>query len=253
MKLNFIGTGSGRTSLDRFHSSLLFKVNDNNILIDTGDSISRALLKQGIPFNSITDIIFTHYHSDHLAGLPSLLTQMIIENRTEPLNIYTHSDLKQSLIRFLEISNIFIETLKFSIEIIPFNFGEDLEVTTGFNFSAKQNIHITNKHNIQDEKVKFISSSFLFSVGNKKIIYTSDIGHADDLYLFQEVEPDILITETTHLTFTEIENAAVIVNPDKLYLTHIDSETELKDWYNNLSDKEREKSLIAFDGMILDL
>ena len=54
MQLTFIGTGSGRTSIDRFHSSLLFTVNDKNILIDAGDSISRAMLKQKylIQFNN---------------------------------------------------------------------------------------------------------------------------------------------------------------------------------------------------------
>ena len=253
MQLNFIGTGSGRTSIDRFHSSLLFTAHDKNILIDAGDSISRAMLKQKISFNSITDIIFTHYHSDHLAGLPSLLTQMIIQGRSESLKIYTHSDLKNSLIRFLQISNIFIDMLSFTVEIISFDFDNELEVTTGFKFLAKQNSHITNKHKLNDEEVKFISSSFLFNVGNKKIIYTSDVGSSEDLYLFNNIQPDIFITETTHLSFSDIQNAAIILNPKKLYLTHIDNETELKNWYDNFSEKEREKILIAFDGMIVEL
>ena len=45
----------------------------------------------------------------------------------------------------------------------------------------------------------------------------------------------------------------VILNPEKLYLTHIDDETELKNWYNNLNNIERKKFLIAFDGMIVEL
>jgi len=52
MQLTFIGTGSGRTSLDRFHSSLLFTTSDKNVLIDAGDSISRALKRQQVPINS---------------------------------------------------------------------------------------------------------------------------------------------------------------------------------------------------------
>lgn len=253
MQLSFIGTGSGRTSINRFHSSLLFSVNNKKVLIDAGDSISRALLKQEIPFNSITDILFTHYHSDHFAGLPSLLTQMIIENRMDPLKIYTHSDLKNSLIRFLQISNIFIEKLNFHVEIISFDFDKELQVTTGFNSLAKQNSHITNKHNINDEEIKFISSSFLLKVDKKKIVYTSDIGSSDELYLFDYIQADIFITESTHLSFSDIEKAAIIINPIKLYLTHIDNETELKNWYNNLSEAQREKFLIAFDGMTIDL
>ena len=56
-------------------------------------------------------------------------------------------------------------------------------------------------------EVKFISSSFLFNVGKKKIVYTSDVGSSDDLYLFNNIQPDIFITETTHLSLTDIENA----------------------------------------------
>lgn len=253
MHLNFIGTGSGRTSLNRFHSSLLFNTNEKSILIDVGDSISRALLNQNISFNTITDIIISHYHSDHVAGLPSLLTQMIIENRTEPIKIYTHTELIKSLIAFLEMSNIFIDMLNFPAEIIQFGFDKECEVSEDFKFNAKQNSHIRNKHGIDIDELKFISSSFLFNVSKKKIVYTSDIGSSDDLYLFDNIKADVFITETTHLSFNDIENAVTILNPEKIYLTHTDDEKELKNWYNNLSKKDREKILIAFDGMILDL
>jgi len=253
MHLNFIGTGSGRTSINRFHSSLLFETNYKSILIDAGDSISRASLNQNIPFNSITDIIISHYHSDHVAGLPSLLTQMIIEDRRKSLKIYTYSELVKSLIAFLQMSNIFIDKLNFYVGIIPFEFDKELEITHDFKFTAKQNTHITNKHGIDNNELKFISSSFLLQVGNKKIVYTSDVGSSEDLYLFDNNQADIFITETTHLSFAEIEKAAVIINPVKFYLTHIDNERELKKWYNNLSEKNREKFIISFDGMIIDL
>jgi ribonuclease Z len=253
MYLNFIGTGSGRTSLNRFHSSLLFKSDEKSMLLDAGDSISRALLNQKLPFNNITDIIISHYHSDHVAGLPSLLSQMIIENRTEPIEIYTHSELVKSLIALLEISNIFIEKLNFLVEIIPFEFDKEIEISNDFKFTAKQNSHIKKKHEIDNDKLKFISSSFLFKVGNNKIVYTSDIGNSEDLFLFNNIQADICITETTHLSFNDIENAATILNPTKIYLTHIDNETELRNWYNNLSANEKEKFIIAFDGMMVDL
>lgn len=253
MKLTFLGTGSGRTSLNRFHSSLLFKTTEKVRLIDVGDSISRALLNQNISFNTITDIIISHYHSDHAAGLPSLLTQMIIEERRESLKIYTHSELVRSLIAFLQMSNIFIEKLNFDVEIIPFEFDKEFDISDDLKFTAKQNTHIRNKHGINGNELKFISSSFLFKVGKKKMIYTSDVGSSEDLYLFDNIQADLFVTETTHLSFSDIENAAIILNPAKIYLTHIDDEIKLKNWHNNLVEKEREKFLIAFDGMIIDL
>ena len=227
MELIFVGTGSGKTSKERFHSSLLFKSSSNNILIDTGDSISRALLAQNISVNSITNVIYTHYHSDHLAGLPSLLTQMIIGNRKEPLTIYTHKDLLQPLHEFIKISFLFIETFQFEIKFVGFDFEKSCQINDEFTFLAKQNSHIRNRHNLTNTNIQFISSSFLFKMNKQNIVYTSDIGKIDD-------------------TIT-------ILNPERIFLTHIEKEEELNNWLSNLSEKLRGKITLANDGMQLEL
>ncbi|MEO8398834.1 MAG: MBL fold metallo-hydrolase, partial [Ignavibacteriaceae bacterium] len=75
-KIKFIGTGSGKTSLKRFHSSFLILNESYNLLVDTGDGISKALLLQNINYNSIDGILISHLHPDHYTGLPLLLVQM---------------------------------------------------------------------------------------------------------------------------------------------------------------------------------
>ena len=100
MKLKFIGTSSGQTSLNRNHSSLFFQLGSTNILIDAGDGISKALLHQNVDHSLIDKIIISHFHSDHLAGLPSLLTQMIIAKRRKAIEIYTHKSLLKTLEKF---------------------------------------------------------------------------------------------------------------------------------------------------------
>lgn len=249
MEIIFVGTGSGRTSLKRFHSTFCFRDKNRNILIDVGDGISKALLTQNIEFNSITDIIISHYHSDHFAGLPSLLTQMIIENRKTPLKIYTHKDLLIPLENFLHTSSIFLDKLKFMVEVIGFDFTNRTIVTESFKFSARQNSHITNKHNIELENVHFISSSFLFQLEGKNIVYTSDIGSYDDLFLFHDAIADVFITEATHIPLARIEAAITILNPKQVILTHIDDETEIGNWFAKLPDEKKRKISIAEDGM----
>ena len=253
MELIFVGTSSGRTSLNRFHSSFLLKSESENILIDTGDGISKALMNQNIDFNSITDIILSHYHSDHLAGLPSLLTQMIIKNRTVPLNIFTHSKLLVPLNSFLEICYIFLDKTPFNINLVGFDFSDKIAVTDSLSLTAKQNSHVTNKHNILDTKINFISMSFLFELTGKKIIYTSDISAPEDLYLFQESKGGIFITEATHLPYSKLEDIISINSPDKIFLTHIDNEKELYDWYYKLPLNKKEKFIIASEGMTISL
>jgi len=251
MKLKFIGTGSGKTSLSRFHSSFLISTENKNTLIDAGDGISKALLTQKISYNDIDSLILTHYHSDHLAGLPSLLTQMIIEKRTSSFKIYTNKRLVKALENFLHSSFLFPNTFDFKVEIIGFDFEENFHVNDNFGFISKQNSHINNKHNIAIDDFHFISSSFLFDIENKNIFYTSDVGNADDLYLFPNEKVHLFITETTHITLEEIENAIISQKYKSVILTHIDEDKTIL--LTNFA-KELEKSynidvILADDGL----
>ena len=100
MKVNnfsivFVGTSSGKTSLKRFHSSLLVKSHSFNLLIDCGDGTSKALLSQGISIDLIDGILFSHLHPDHSAGFPSLIVQMKQLKRVKKLKIFCHKNLGQ--------------------------------------------------------------------------------------------------------------------------------------------------------------
>lgn len=249
MELIFVGTGSGRTSSKRYHSSFCFVDHEKVTLIDAGDGICKALLSRNIKFNSIKDIIISHFHSDHLAGLPSLLTQMIIDKRADTLKIYTHSRLANSLVTFLNTSYIFLEKLNFDVEIATFDFDETISLSKNLNFSAKQNSHVINKHNLSIDNINFISSSFLFKYDRKKIVYTSDIGDYDDLFLFQDYDADIFITEATHVPLEKIDDAITILNPTKVILTHIDNEEDITKWFNCLPIEKKQNITVAEDGM----
>ena len=88
MKIKFIGTGSGKTSLNQFHSSLLLISKNYNLLVDAGDGISRALLFNEIEFNIIDGILLTHLHPDHFSGLATLIVQMKMMKRKNSLDIF---------------------------------------------------------------------------------------------------------------------------------------------------------------------
>ena len=254
MQLKFIGTGSGKTSLKRFHSSILFE-NDKNILIDTGDGISKALLKQNISWNLIDVIIITHFHADHIAGLPSLLTQMIIDKRTKPLKLYTHIKLVSILENLLQETFLFPNTFSFELSIIGFISGTKTDISENFSFIAKQNSHITNKHNLKNLKLAFISASFLFNINDKKIIYTSDIGNKTDLSLFENRNIDYFITETTHISIPDLEEHILKHNFKSVILTHIsdNEEVKLRNFAVKLENSFNKNVILAEDGMILPL
>lgn len=254
MKLQFIGTGSGKTSLKRNHSSILISASKHNLLIDAGEGISKALLSQNINYNSIDSILFTHFHADHFTGIASLITQMKLSGRKNPLIIFTHKRLIDTFQNFLNSCYLFKEKLGFEFFITGFHEEKKNIINEEINFTAKQNSHIKKTELLKNyDHINFISCSFYFEVGSKKIIYTSDIGSADDLLLFKEKEADYFITETSHISLEEIYNFYKTQNPKRLFLTHIDDENEEKisGFISKLSRSDKERIFAAYDELTI--
>ncbi len=246
MEIIFIGTGSGKTSLKRNHSSLLISSSNTKLLVDTGDGISRALLQAEIEFNSITDIIITHYHPDHLSGLPSLLNQMKMNDRKNPLNIFCPG--KPELLKnYIETNLIFIKRIGFKVEFISLSETE-IKLNEEISFSIKKNSHLKKYAAEIKDETDLISLSVLFTLNGKKVFYTGDVGSPEDLYLFNE-EFDILISEVTHLIGNDVISALEKLNPGMLILTHLEDNMEFESLeFIQLAEKLVPKFVIAYDN-----
>ncbi len=71
----------------RWLTSLMTRFNGSNLLIDCGEGTQIAIKEKGWSFKPIDTICFTHYHGDHISGLPGLLLTMGNAERTEPLTL----------------------------------------------------------------------------------------------------------------------------------------------------------------------
>lgn len=69
----------------RWLTSLMLRYNGKSILFDCGEGTQIALREKGWSPNPIDIICFTHYHADHISGLPGMLLTMGNAERTEPL------------------------------------------------------------------------------------------------------------------------------------------------------------------------
>ncbi|MGK9477620.1 MBL fold metallo-hydrolase [Melioribacter sp. OK-6-Me] len=253
MKIIFIGTGSGKTSKERFHSSIYLETAAFNLLIDAGDGVAKALMNSSIDFNSINGIIFTHYHADHFTGIGALITQMKIAGRKRELTLFTHKNLVEPLINLLYYVYMFPEALGFNLKIIGYRLAEKVTVAEDFSFMAKQNSHIYPKGDIEFySESMFVSSSLSFTIAGNSIVYTSDVGSPDDLYLFDTLKPDVFITEMAHIEPEDLYLVFKKINPGRIFITHIDDEKfgKLVDWYENLDDALRDKITICHDGLV---
>ncbi len=66
-------------------TSFMARYNGNSLLIDCGEGTQVAIKEKGWSFKPIEVICFTHYHADHISGLPGLLLTLGNAQRTEPL------------------------------------------------------------------------------------------------------------------------------------------------------------------------
>ena len=69
----------------RYLTSLMVRYNGKGILVDCGEGTQVALRRRGWSPKPIDVMLFTHFHADHISGLPGMLLTMGNAERTEPV------------------------------------------------------------------------------------------------------------------------------------------------------------------------
>ena len=82
-----LGTGGMMPLPRRWLTALMTRYNGHSLLIDCGEGTQVAIKEKGWSFKPVDVICFTHYHGDHISGLPGLLLTMGNAERTEPLTL----------------------------------------------------------------------------------------------------------------------------------------------------------------------
>lgn len=82
-----LGTGGMMPLPYRWLTSLMVRYNGSSLLIDCGEGTQIAIKEKGWSFKPVDVICFTHYHGDHISGLPGMLLTMGNADRTKPLTL----------------------------------------------------------------------------------------------------------------------------------------------------------------------
>lgn len=80
-----LGSGGMMPLPYRSLTALMTRYNGSSVLIDCGEGTQVSVKAKGWSFKPIDVICFTHYHADHISGLPGLLLTMGNAERKEPL------------------------------------------------------------------------------------------------------------------------------------------------------------------------
>ncbi len=116
----------------RWLTALMTRFNGSNLLIDCGEGTQIALKEKGWSFKPIDVICFTHYHGDHISGLPGLLLTMGNADRTEPLTLIGPKGLE----RVVNALRVIAPELPFSLNFVEITEPEQSFVIGGYHIKA---------------------------------------------------------------------------------------------------------------------
>lgn len=127
-----LGTGGMMPLPHRWLTAAMMRYNGSNLLIDCGEGTQIAIKEKGWTFKPIDILCFTHYHADHISGLPGLLLTMGNAERTEPLTMIGPKGLE----RVVSALRTIAPELPFEIQYIELNDIEaDIELN-GYHIHA---------------------------------------------------------------------------------------------------------------------
>ena len=140
MQIIFLGTSSMVPTKERNQSSILISYGFENILMDCGEGTQRQLKIAGISLTKITKILISHWHGDHVLGLPGLIQSISASDYDKILRIYGPTGTK----KFMKIMfEAFVLDRNIEIEVKEIKSGKFFEGKNFVLYTAQLDHSIT--------------------------------------------------------------------------------------------------------------
>ncbi len=127
-----LGTGGMMPLPYRWLTSLMARYNGSSILIDCGEGTQIAMKEKGWSPKPIDIMCFTHYHADHISGLPGMLLTMGNAEKTTPLLIIG----PKGLTRVVNALRVVAPELPFEINFMEISEPQQSFCFDGFSIEA---------------------------------------------------------------------------------------------------------------------
>lgn len=230
MKIVFLGTSSTFPTKKRNHTAMLMKYGPESFLFDCGEGTQRQLRLANESPMRITKILITHWHGDHVLGIPGLFQSFVMNNRREPVEIYGPRDSKKIFwgiikafgvrpdfkINVTEITaskpkqvakgegyQIFGIELKHRIPVVGFSFVEDSKIRINTNYTKKFGLtkdpvlkKLQARKDIMWRGKKIKASAATYVVKGKKLTIVMDSEPIDKIVTLAK-DSDLFICEGT--------------------------------------------------------
>ena len=245
MQLQFVGCGDAFGSGGRFNTCFHLVGRNINVLIDCGATSLVSMNRLAINRNEIGTIFLTHFHGDHVGGLPFFLLEAnYVLKRDRALTIAGPPSLKSRYGEIMEVGFAGTKDLELGFPLLL----KELEI-------GKQNdvggVRVTPFHVKHDDRAG-PCLGFRFEAEGKVIAYSGDtewidtvidIGYEAGLFICEAFTRDKPVP--THMTLSSLERHLGQIRPKRLILTHMSDDM--------LARRAEVPFETAEDGMIVEI
>ena len=126
LHVTLLGTSGMMPLKNRWLSSCLLNTNGHSVLVDCGEGTQIAMKCAGVRFKPIDIICITHFHADHISGLPGFLLTLCSEGRTEPVTIIGPAGLS----RVVRALCMIAPNLTYELRCVEYSPNEDQSLCT---------------------------------------------------------------------------------------------------------------------------
>jgi ribonuclease Z len=123
LDLVFLGTAGSMPTAQRAPAALLVRRGGDRLLIDCAEGTQRQLLRSSVGLVELGEIFVTHFHADHILGLPGLFKTFSLRGRERPLELYG----PRGLVDLMGSLKRVVGKLSYELRVIEVEPGDVLE------------------------------------------------------------------------------------------------------------------------------
>jgi len=228
INLTFLGTSAQIPTAKKNHTAILLSWDKENILVDCGEGTQRQFRKARLNPMKLTKLLITHWHGDHVLGIPGLLQTLAANDYKKKLLIYGPKGTKKFMKNMLDV---FVFSGKINLEVIEVGEGKFFE-NEEFYLESKNVVHGTptnayvfvrkgliriDKKKLEKAKIeagpvlknlkegkdivyngkKYLAKNLTYREGDKKISFILDSKFDEGVSKFVEGS-DLFVCESTY-------------------------------------------------------
>jgi ribonuclease BN (tRNA processing enzyme) len=245
MHLQFIGCGDAFGTGGRFNTCFHLVAHNVNALIDCGSSSLVGMNKLAIDRNAIGTILITHFHADHIGGLPFFILEAnYVLKRQSALTIAGPPGLKARYAEMMDAAYPGTQTLQlsFPLTLREVEIGKRNEIG-GLRVTPFRVVHDDRAGPCLCYRCEVEGKTVAYSGDTQWTDTVIDIGRNADLFICEAYTRDKPIN--THMALSALEKHLPQIKPKRLVLTHMSNDM--------LARRAEVPYESAEDGMIVEL